>query len=77
MTSATTQPIGKQIRNQREALGLTREDLASKAGVAHKTIERIEAGGSEPRRATLAVIEAALKEAKADWPLNSPKATAA
>lgn len=56
---------GARIRDRREVLGLSREGLAYKAGVAHKTIERIEAGKAEPRRATLAVIEAALEAVEA------------
>lgn len=45
----------------REAIGLSRIGLAYKAGVALTTIERIERGDVEPRRATLAVIEQALE----------------
>lgn len=41
------------------------EELAFKAGVSYKTIERVEAGESIPRRATLAVIELAFTEADA------------
>jgi transcriptional regulator with XRE-family HTH domain len=63
MTPATETHIGTQIREKREALNLSREGLAYRAGVAHKTIERIEAGKSQPRRATLAMIEAALEDA--------------
>lgn len=61
MTSARDISIGKRIQARREALGLSREGLAYKAGIAHKTVERIEAGQSIPRRATLAVIEQALE----------------
>lgn len=53
---------GEQIRQSREAIGLSRIGLAYKAGVDLRTIERIEAGDVQPRRATLAVIEAALGE---------------
>jgi transcriptional regulator with XRE-family HTH domain len=52
--------IGKRLRQEREALGLTREDVASRAGLSYKTIERIEAGDSQPRRSTLVVLEGAL-----------------
>jgi predicted transcriptional regulator len=62
MTTASDKPIGDRIREEREALGLSKEGLAYLAGVSHKTIERIEAGKSIPRRATLTVIEAALAE---------------
>ena len=57
---------GKQLRKRREALGLSVEGLAYKAGVSYKTIERIEAGGSEPRRATITVLVQALAEVEAE-----------
>jgi predicted transcriptional regulator len=60
MTPVDQQTLGEEIRQRREALKLSREGLAYKAGVAHKTIERIEAGLVTPRRATLAMIEMAL-----------------
>lgn len=58
--AASKQNIGEQIRERRDALGLSVEGLAYKAGVSYKTIERIEAGLAQPRRATLTVIEQAL-----------------
>lgn len=62
MTGATTSSIAVWLRERREALGLSREGLAYKAGISYKTIERIEAGVSMPRRATLAVITQAFDE---------------
>lgn len=56
---------GADIRKSREAIGLSRIGLAYKAEVDLRTIERIETGEVEPRRSTLAVIEAALTEAAA------------
>lgn len=53
---------GEDIRESREDIGLSRIGLAYKAGVDLRTIERIESGEVTPRRATLAVIEAALAE---------------
>jgi transcriptional regulator with XRE-family HTH domain len=58
--------IGERIRERREAIDLSREGLAFKSGVAHKTIERIEGGHSIPRRATLAAIERALDGCEAE-----------
>ncbi len=55
-----------EITRRREALGLSREGLAYKAGVALRTIERIEAGESEPRRATLTVMKQALDALEAE-----------
>lgn len=42
-------------------LGLSRETLAGRAQIALRTLERIERGEAEPRRATLVVIERALE----------------
>lgn len=51
---------GAEIKQSREAIGLSRIGLAYKAEVDLRTIERIEEGKVEPRRSTLAVIESAL-----------------
>ena len=60
------QTNASRIRAAREAIGLSREGLAYKAGVALSTIERIERGDVEPRRATLAMIEQALEAEQAE-----------
>lgn len=60
MTTSRTPEIGEQIRRRREALDLSREGLAYKAEISHKTLERIEAGRVTPRRATANAIERAL-----------------
>lgn len=52
----------QEIQERREALGLSREGLAYKAGLALRTVERIERGEAEPRRATVAVIERAFDD---------------
>lgn len=57
---------GPAIRRAREKAGLSREGLAYKAGLALRTVERIEAGDVQPRRATLTVIEQALAAADAE-----------
>lgn len=51
---------GIEIKERREAVGLSREGLAYKASVSLKTLERIERGEVQPRRATATVIDAAL-----------------
>ncbi len=56
MSSATDNPLSTQVQEARLAAGLSIEGLAFKAGVSYKTVERIEAGESVPRRATLKVI---------------------
>lgn len=52
---------GEEIMERREALGLSREGLAYKAGIALRTVERIEAGEAKPQRSTLTVIRLALE----------------
>lgn len=60
MTSATPTPsLADTVRLAREAAGMSREDLASRAGVSYKTVERLENGGT-PRRAMLNAIVAVL-----------------
>jgi transcriptional regulator with XRE-family HTH domain len=48
------------VRRVREELGISREGLADKAGVSVRTLERIEAGQTVPRRATIKVLADAL-----------------
>ncbi len=50
-----------EIQERRKALGLSPEGLADRAQIALRTLERIERGEVEPRRATLAMIEQALE----------------
>lgn len=57
---------GTEIMERREALGLSREGLAYKAGIALRTVERIEAGEAKPQRSTLTVIRLALEGAEAE-----------
>lgn len=51
---------GKSLRNAREAAGLTREQLALKAGTSTSTIARIELDGHIPSGVTLIGISDAL-----------------
>lgn len=60
--AATDIHPGPDIKRRREALGLSREWLAYRASVSVRTVERIEDEKTAPRRATLAMIEAALSE---------------
>lgn len=50
-----------QLRAARALINITQEDLASRAGVAAKTIASFEAEGRAPREATLEKLEAALE----------------
>lgn len=53
---------GEDIRRERERRGMTVEELAYRAEISYRTIDRTEAGGTAPRRATLAMIERAFAE---------------
>jgi transcriptional regulator with XRE-family HTH domain len=54
------------VRQAREGLGLSREGLAFKAGLSLRSVERIEAGDTNPHRATVRAIAAALECDPAD-----------
>jgi ribosome-binding protein aMBF1 (putative translation factor) len=45
--------IGREVRRQREAAGLTQQQLADRAGMTQSVVARLEAGGTEPTLATL------------------------
>jgi transcriptional regulator with XRE-family HTH domain len=66
VTSATSSLTGKRLRSEREKRGMSVEELSFRAGVSYKTIERVEAGESTPRRATVAVIQQAFAAADAE-----------
>lgn len=55
--SATDSPV----LAARLAAGMSREELAYRAGLALRTLERIELNGVTPRRATVVVLALALK----------------
>ena len=50
----------KGLRELRESLGMTQEELAQRAGVCRPTISRLELGKYEPRGLTLKKISRAL-----------------
>lgn len=52
--------MSQKITAERKKKGLTQEDLAGKAGITVRTIQRIEAGETLPRPFTLKAIAAAL-----------------
>lgn len=56
MARQTTSPVLSSLRAARLAADLSPEGLAFKAGVSLSTVERIERGDVQPRRATLAVL---------------------
>lgn len=56
---------GDRVRVARTAAGLTQQTLATKAGIATKTLSRIE-GGEDVRLGTLTAIAVALDMTVAD-----------
>lgn len=48
------------IRAWREHLGLTQDEVASRAGMTQSALARLERGDSRPRRTTLAKLAAAM-----------------
>ena len=56
-----------QCRAARGLLDWTQQDLAERAGVGIVTVRQVEAGVSEPRRATLEVIRRALERAGVEF----------
>jgi transcriptional regulator with XRE-family HTH domain len=55
-----------RLQEMREALGLSRPELAAVSGVARQTIEGVEVGARRPTPSTVARIEAGLLNAALD-----------
>lgn len=60
MSHSVLRPVGSAIRVRREALGLTKRELARRTQLNEKTIQRIEAGKRFPLPVTLDAIARAL-----------------
>jgi predicted transcriptional regulator len=56
-----------QCRAARGLLGWNQQDLATRAGVGLVTVHQLEAGSTQPRRATLDVIRRAFENAGVDF----------
>ena len=56
-----------QCRAARGLLGWSQQDLATQAGVGIVTVHQLEAGTTQPRRATLEVIRRAFENAGVDF----------
>jgi transcriptional regulator with XRE-family HTH domain len=56
-----------QCRAARGLLGWNQEDLATRAGVSQVTVHQLEAGSTQPRRATLDVIRRAFENAGVEF----------
>ncbi len=57
----------EQCRAARGLLAWSQQDLAEKAGVGIVTIHQLEAGTSQPRRATVDVVKRALESAGVEF----------
>lgn len=55
-----------ECRRRREALGLSLEDLARRAGRELRTVERFEAAAVRPRPVTIVALRNALRRAEAE-----------
>ena len=56
-----------QCRAARGLLDWSQQDLATQAGVGIVTVRQVEAGSTEPRRATLAVLRQAFERAGVEF----------
>lgn len=56
-----------QCRAARGLLAWTQYDLADRAGIGIVTVHQLEAGVSQPRRATMEVVKRAFEEAGVDF----------
>ena len=57
----------EQCRAGRGLLGWSQQELADSAGVGVVTVHQLEAGTSEPRRATLVVVRRAFEKAGVEF----------
>ena len=53
--------VGEQIRDAREAAGLTQRELAARMGTSQAAVARLEAGGVGPTLTTLQKVATALE----------------
>jgi transcriptional regulator with XRE-family HTH domain len=56
-----------QCRAARALLDWSQQELAEKSGVGIVTIRQLEAGSTEPRRATLEVVKRALEQSGVEF----------
>ena len=56
-----------QCRAARGLIGWSQQELASQAGVGIMTVHQLEKDGSQPRRATLEVVQRALESAGVEF----------
>lgn len=58
--------MGQRVRDRRKALGLTQEQLAYRAPVSLKTLQRLESGRFSPSMTTLRAVAGVLGCSVAD-----------
>jgi transcriptional regulator with XRE-family HTH domain len=56
-----------QCRAARALIGWSQQELAARAGVGIMTVHQLEKNGSQPRRATLEVVQRALELAGVEF----------
>ncbi|MBM2614791.1 helix-turn-helix domain-containing protein [Actinoplanes sp. LDG1-06] len=72
-----TSPVGDRLRRLRTRAGLTQEQLSARAGIAPRTIQKLEAGQvAVPRVSTLARLAEALPVDDGPAPAQLPRAGA-
>lgn len=59
--------IAAAVRDRREALGLTQEELADRAGLRQGHLSQIERGTRRPTLQTLGKLRDALELSPTDW----------
>lgn len=65
--------IAEQIKNARQAKGITLKELSAKTGINLSNLSRIEAGLIDARESTLVVIAKALRTSFTINPLEDKK----
>ncbi len=67
--------LGRRVALRRQELGLTREELEDKAGVARGYVEYLEQGPAEPSAGTVARLAAALEDHRGRLAWSGPESS--
>jgi transcriptional regulator with XRE-family HTH domain len=60
-TTSSLRALATAIRQRREEMGLTQEDMAYESGISVRHYQKLEAGGTDPRISTLHALAKVLK----------------